>query len=211
MSNLVKKESIGTIKKIRNIYLYSIIWILVAELVFWVVAILISNNIYGEYIGKAQTMFLSFVGCALLNIGAFKIMEIGNEKAQAFSVISIFTSIMAVILDVLLIWEVFPGMEGFKLSPITKLTLCVAVTALASLLAGAVMLIKDESKAGRIASLVCLAIAYALSLVGIISPDDPEKLILLIFVITFGSCLIWLVALLVRKITKGSSAPNGEQ
>lgn len=211
MGKVFSKEQIDLIRQIRRGYLIGVLCVLIIELVVWVLVIMLSNNVYDPIIGKIQTMFLTFVGCALLNIAAFKNLEIGNNKSRAFAITSFVTAIIATLLDLFLIWEIFPGLDSHsyssfnRLSVMSKITLSVALTSIATLIEAWIMSIKGSGRGARIFASCLLGFFYLCFLVSIIGVDLTDKLSLLVVVVPLGSLLIYFVATRIAKLDSISS------
>ena len=211
MGKVFSKEQINLIRQIRKGYLIGVLCVLIVELVVWVLVIMLSDSVYNPIIGKIQTMFLAFVGCALLNIAAFKNLEVGNNKSRAFAITSFATAIIATLLDLFLIWEIFPGLDNHnynsfnRLSVMSKITLSVALTSVTTLIEAWIMSAKGSGKGLRIFASCILGFFYLCFLVSIIGVDLTDKLSLLVAVVPLGSLLIYFVATRIAKLDNISS------
>ena len=204
------------LRKIRKAYLTAVLWVLIIELIVWVLVILLSKDIYEPTIGKIQTMFLAFVGCALLNIGAFKCLELGTRQSRAFAITSIATAIIATFLDLFIIWEIVPGLSNNSfgtnnLSIMSKLTLSTALTAVASLIESKIFSAEEISKAVRNFLAGIVGIIYLCILVAIIGIDLADRLSLLVVVVPCASLLIYFVANRISELDKITNAKTASE
>ena len=204
MSDLFNENQMGTMRKIRKWYLTAILWTLIVDLAVWVIVILASDSVYDPVIGKVQTMFLAFAACALLNVGAFRCLELGDNKAKVFAVVSFVTAIAATVFDLLLVWEVFPGLDAnyatWSLSAMSKITLSTALTSVMALLEANVLMIKNAKKSTIIVVSAIVAFFYVCFLVSIFGVDLREKFGLLLTVVPLASLLIYFVATRITKL-----------
>jgi hypothetical protein len=104
--SLFSENALQTIKKIRKIFLWTAVWILIGELIMG--AIIIISQSWDISIGKIQGTFFLIAVALFVGVNNFIRMEKGNKVIQGFAITSLITNILWLVLATLLIWEAVP-------------------------------------------------------------------------------------------------------
>ena len=115
MNSLFNDSAIETIKRIKKIFLWTAVSILIGEVVVCAILILAQN--FNETIGRLMG---SFAVCALMmffGVNNFSRMEKGDRIVQSFALVSLIGNIIWLLLSFLFIWNVVPYMESLNKYP----------------------------------------------------------------------------------------------
>lgn len=104
--NLFRPEQLEKIKKMRKVFLWAAVWILIGELALG--AILILAQSWNISVGKIQGTFLILALVLFVGVNNFIRMENGDKKMQVFALIGFISNIIWALLAILLIWEALP-------------------------------------------------------------------------------------------------------
>lgn len=115
MNSLFNDSAIETIKRIKKIFLWTAVSILIGEIVVCAILILAQN--FNETIGRLMG---SFAVCAIMmffGVNNFSRMEKGDRIVQSFALVSLIGNIIWLLLSFLFIWNVVPYMESLNKYP----------------------------------------------------------------------------------------------
>lgn len=189
---LFSELTMQKIKKVRKVFLWTAVWLLIGEFVLG--AILILTQSWNVSIGKIQGTFLIITAILFVGVNNFIRLEKGSKAIQVFAAICFVANIIWAILACLLIWEVVPfnwfergvrtGIFGVEYETniyhmtFWAMTMAVALyAALASFWMSNVMAIKETVgavKPLKITSMVCIVYIWAFGTITTLAEIDAE-------------------------------------
>ncbi len=220
---LFSELTMKKIKKVRKVFLWTAVWILIAEVVLG--AILILTQSWSVPIGKIQGSFLIAAVVLFVGVNNFIRIEKGSRSIQMFALVSLVGNIVWALLAMLLLWEITPFFWieeieeiGYRGRMYTHNEYHMTVWAIAMLVfayAGSacfwisnVMSIKETVKMVRplkITALVCVAYCWVFgTIVTIVQPEfeEVDRLSQLAGLAGLAFGVTALVALIISKVNK---------
>ncbi|MBR3157105.1 hypothetical protein IKF20_01575 [Candidatus Saccharibacteria bacterium] len=143
MSSLFSESTIEVIKKIKKVFLWTAVCILIGEVLIG--AILIIAQAFDATIGRLMATFALCGVVLFIGVSNFSKMEKGKTLVQGFALVSLIANLIWLTIAILAIWEVVPSLE----SAVFK-TMCVFVElAMACFFISAVWSIEETVKPVR--------------------------------------------------------------
>lgn len=190
MKSLFSEGEIEKIRKIRKVFLWAAVWILIAELALGVILIL--TQAWSVPIGKIQGTFLILATIMFVGVNNFIRVEKGDAAVQIMALVSFISNVIGGVLGILLLWEVLPftwteevvktGYSGYTytstawhLTVYAMVMLVLMYTGVATFLASNVMVVRETIKPIKplkITALVCLAYLWVFgTVVTVVQPE----------------------------------------
>lgn len=161
---------------------------------------------------KFQGMFWIFAEALLIMVLGLRCIEKGNKASRILALIGLGAGAISILLQLLLVWEVFPYMEStgffsYSLSAMGKITSFATITMIASIVGALVMRIKENEKTVKILKIVAVVSGFGIWLITTImifasDLDGISKIMNLEGV--FSACFMtgWITALVVSKMNQ---------
>jgi len=110
MNSLFSESAIETIKKVKKIFLWIAVCILIGEVVLGAILILVQN--FNETIGRLMGTFATCAVMMFFGVNNFSRMEKGDRIIQSFALVSLIGNIIWLLLSFLFIWNIVPYTES---------------------------------------------------------------------------------------------------
>ena len=109
MNSLFSENAIDKMKRIRKVFLWAAVCILIGELI--VGAILILSQSFDESIGRLMATFALCAVAMFISVNNFSRIEKGGSLIQGFAFTSLIMNVIWLVLSILLTWGILPNSE----------------------------------------------------------------------------------------------------
>lgn len=184
-NSLFSESTIETIKKVKKVFLWTAVCILIGEVI--VGAILILAQSFNEVIGKLMGTFALCAVMMFFGVNNFSRMEKGDRIIQSFALVSLIGNIVWLLLSFLFVWGVVPYTEktglfySYRLTAMAKIFSVSLNIAFMSFLVSNVWSIEETLKPVRplkitaiICALYCGIYAVVMTLGDVQSVNDAR-------------------------------------